>query len=320
MYGATAWKLGILWIDATTNQAVCSIQNTQWLFDPKFIYYFLFKEREKIISDSFGWAQPNISKSYIDNIQIPLPPLATQHAITRLLDDASASIHTTTDALRTQIAQLDALRASTLDEMFGNEEWEKVKLGEISHKIQYWYTGKTVENWTYKYLRITDIQNNTVNRETVPFVDVEDHEAKKYLLNTWDVIFARTWATVWKSFLIDEVWENKIFASYLIRVVPQYNYIIPEFLKYFFQSWLYRSQIYADVVWAAQPNFNGKKLGEITIPLPDLATQTAIVSRLDHLSQSLSFLRSSYTTQLTHHDELRASILDQAFSWQLIQV
>ena len=70
MYGATAWKLGILWIDAATNQAVCAIQNTQNKFVEKYIYYFLLKERDKIIRDSFWWAQPNISKTYRSQIYL----------------------------------------------------------------------------------------------------------------------------------------------------------------------------------------------------------------------------------------------------------
>ena len=244
MYGATAWKLGILWVDAATNQAICSIQNHKWMFVEKYVYYFLLKEREKIIQDSFWWAQPNISKTYIDNLQIPLPPLVTQQKIVEKLDELSAVIKENQEKIRGQIVALDELWKSQLDEVFSNEEWENNTIEYISLGIQYWYTGKTIENGKYQYLRITDIQNDKVDWNTVPFVNVEDIEAKKYTLNKFDIVFARTWATVGKSYLIEEEVEDKLFASYLIRIVPNLKLVVPKFFKILFQSNNYWNQIY----------------------------------------------------------------------------
>lgn len=78
MYGATAGKLGILGMDASTNQAICSIQNDKGIFHPVFLFFYLFSIRERIIAESTGGAQPNISKNYIDNIEVPLPPIEEQ--------------------------------------------------------------------------------------------------------------------------------------------------------------------------------------------------------------------------------------------------
>ena len=61
MYGATVGKLGMLEVDAATNQAVCGISAPESL-DRWFLFFFLLSQRQKLISLSAGGAQPNISQ------------------------------------------------------------------------------------------------------------------------------------------------------------------------------------------------------------------------------------------------------------------
>ena len=126
MYGATAGKLGILWVDASTNQAICSIQNIKWLFDSKYLFYVLLHKRDQIVKDSFWWAQPNISKTYLDNFQIPLPPLEEQKKIVAYLDELNATISKLKSEYQSQLAMLDEMRNSSLDLVFwGSRERER---------------------------------------------------------------------------------------------------------------------------------------------------------------------------------------------------
>jgi type I restriction enzyme S subunit len=118
--------------------------------------------------------------------------------------------------------------------------------------------------------------------------------------------------------LIDKPWVWNVFASYLIRIVSDKKQIIPNFLLYFFQSNKYRDQISWEVVWAAQPNFNGNKLWEIILPIPPLSKQAEIVSYLDQVFTETSELKSSYQAKLTQLKELKASILQSAFEGKLI--
>ncbi|EAH7140355.1 restriction endonuclease subunit S, partial [Campylobacter coli] len=94
MYGATAGKLGILNLDSTTNQAICAFlhKDKNIKFLEKFLFYFLFFLRDKIIKDSFGGAQPNINQTYIKNLQIPLPPIKEQEQIASHLDELSSHV------------------------------------------------------------------------------------------------------------------------------------------------------------------------------------------------------------------------------------
>ena len=121
MYGATAGKLGILSIDATTNQAVCSIQNKKRMFNNHFVFYFLFSIREKIIGDSFGGAQPNISKTYLENLTLCLPDLSIQEVTVSLCNELSLKAKQTQSKLEKQIAYLKQLKSSILSKAFKGE-------------------------------------------------------------------------------------------------------------------------------------------------------------------------------------------------------
>ncbi|MBF7043241.1 restriction endonuclease subunit S [Campylobacter volucris] len=121
MYGATAGKLGILDLDSATNQAICAFlhkDNENIKFFEKFLFHFLFFIRDKIIKDSFGGAQPNISQTYIKNLQIPIPPLQEQEQIASYLDELSLNIKDLKQNYQTQIKNLQELKKSLLDRAF----------------------------------------------------------------------------------------------------------------------------------------------------------------------------------------------------------
>ena len=161
------------------------------------------------------------------------------------------------------------------------EGWEWIKLGEISERIHYGYTA-SAENKKVgpKLLRITDIQDNNVDWATVPYCPISEKDLPNYLLKSGDLVFARTGATVGKSFLIEGDIPESVFASYLIRVILKKN-VDPKFIYCFFQSPLYWNQIEQKKVGAGQENVNSQKLAQIEIPLPPLPLQRQIVAVLE---------------------------------------
>ena len=86
MYGATIGKLGILQIEATTNQACCACICYVGMWN-KYLFYYLLSQRKNYIAMGAGGAQPNISKDKIVNSIIALPPLAEQKRIVAKIEE-----------------------------------------------------------------------------------------------------------------------------------------------------------------------------------------------------------------------------------------
>ena len=156
-----------------------------------------------------------------------------------------------------------------------------VKLGSISDKIDYGLTtsAQDIDDDKPKFLRITDIQNNSVNWDSVPSCECTEKDYEKYALRKGDVVFARTGATTGKSFLIQDC-PQAVFASYLIRVSPS-SRINSEYLSWFFQTSNYWRKITFSSTGTAQPGVNSTKLKELEIPLPPLEEQKRIAAILD---------------------------------------
>lgn len=190
--------------------------------------------------------------------------------------------------------------------------WEMKRL-KVMSDIMYGHTAKaSFDIQGPKYLRITDIQNHTVNWETVPNCSTLDNN--KYKLVSGDVVFARTGATTGKSFLIRETPNNAVFASYLIRVQINSPAITPEFLYLYFQTPMYWNTIKKGVSGSAQGGFNAKKLGELNIPIPPIAEQKQIVSILHQVFELIDKVKSNIKRNLHNAQELFQSKLNDVFS------
>ena len=73
MYGVTAGEVGYLAIEATTNQAICGMI-CRSKAEAAYLYFSLIQSQAKISRLSNGGAQDNLSKNFIDNIKIAVPP------------------------------------------------------------------------------------------------------------------------------------------------------------------------------------------------------------------------------------------------------
>jgi len=87
MYGATAGEVGILRFEAATNQAVCAVFPSDQHI-PEYLYYYLLHAKPSLVAQAVGNAQPNISQAKIKSLEIPLPPPEEQRRIVAVLDEA----------------------------------------------------------------------------------------------------------------------------------------------------------------------------------------------------------------------------------------
>ena len=198
------------------------------------------------------------------------------------------------------------------------ESWEWVRIGDISINIHYGYTALSDKKRVGpKMLRITDIQNNSVNWEKVPYCRIDESDKGRYLLKEGDLVFARTGATVGKSFLIKGQIPESVFASYLIRIILPSNFN-NLYLYQFFQSALYWKQITEGQVGIGQPNVNGSKLSELFFSCPSYEEQNLIAQEIESRLSIADNLMKEVEAQFKKADSLRQSILKKAFEGKLI--
>ena len=198
------------------------------------------------------------------------------------------------------------------------DSWEWTTIGEIASTILYGVSESAKESGKFKLLRITDIQNNRVNWQTVPFTNYDEIKAAAYLLKDGDILFARTGATVGKSYLVEGLSEPSIYASYLIRVQTS-TAIIPTYTKIFFESGFYWEQISLNSVGVGQPNVNGTTLASLLMPIPPYQEQKRIVEESKKWLSVIDGLDIELEGLVKSIDVIKSKILDLAINGKLVQ-
>jgi len=193
------------------------------------------------------------------------------------------------------------------------DDWRLRMLGEMSD-IMYGHTAKSAaDKEGPKYLRITDIQDHSVNWRSVPHCDELQEDLPKYQLVDGDIVFARTGATTGKSFLISDA-PCSVFASYLIRVQTNGAEVSPAYLYKYFQSHTYWEHIKAGTSGSAQGGFNAKKLSSLEIPVPPLAEQEEIVAVLDKAFAAIDQAKANIEQNIANAKELFQSNFNNMFA------
>ena len=196
-------------------------------------------------------------------------------------------------------------------------KWKTVLLSQISTDVSYGYTASSSSSEVGpRMLRITDIQDNSVNWNEVPFCKIDEASIEKYLLKENDIVFARTGATVGKSFLILKDVKNSVFASYLIRVRLA-DGTLPKYITYFFQSGNYWNQISQSASGIGQPNVNGAKLKKLVIPLAPLEQQKLIVAKIEELFSHIDTGIAALNKSKRLLKQYRQSVLKTAVTGEL---
>ena len=202
------------------------------------------------------------------------------------------------------------------------KNWKWVKLGNLAKNIHYGYTAAASLKGNCKLLRITDIQNNVVDWNNVPYCTVKESDYNTYSLNNRDILIARTGGTVGKSFIFPIITQKMIFASYLIRIVPCME-INEYYLKKFMESPLYWQQLKKYSMGTGQPNVNSTSLKNILLPLPPLAEQKRIVAKIEELMPYIEKYDKSHLKleklNKKFPEDMQKSILQYAIQGKLVE-
>lgn len=199
-----------------------------------------------------GSSYPAVRDKDVFSQTIPLPPLPEQHRIVSKTEEFFSELDKGIESLKTAQQQLKVYRQAVLKWAFEGrlthenvkngelpEGWKWVMVKDIALDIQYGYTeSSSKEKVGPKFLRITDIQENKVDWNKVPYCKIPEEDLQKKKLQDGDLVFARTGATVGKSFLIKGEIPDAVFASYLIRLRFSKD-VSDKYVWNFFQSHSY---------------------------------------------------------------------------------
>ena len=275
------------------------------------------KIREGLASLWWWGLQINISKKQILDIQIPLPPLETQKAIVAKLDQIFAELDQTKSEIQKNLDNTDELRKSALNQAFQGD-WEMKKLGEIWSLTRWkWFLKSDfVENWfpCIHYGQI-HMKFDTAIDKNITYIP-EELAKKSWIAEKNDVIIVITSEDVeWSCKSIAWLWNYPV-AVWAHAAIYKHTQN-PLFVSYYFQTSMFFKQ---------KINYtHGSKVVEIkpvdvwncTIPVPPLSEQEKIVEHLDQVSKEVKALKSQYQSQLDNLEELKKSVLDKAFRWEM---
>lgn len=319
---------------AIANNEICTNQGFKSFVANDFIssdylYYYLKSIRDLADSLGTGTTFKEISATTCKKLPFILPPKAEQDHIATLLDNDLSQVAKIEQKLKDILPIIKQFRQSVLAQAVSGKltedwrnrsdlsEWQLKKIQEIAQDVTYGYTASsTQEDTGFKLVRITDLQNNDINWDTVPFCEVSEKDFQKYQVKENDLLFARTGATVGKSHLVQEVPFNAVYASYLIRVRLKNNYDM-KYISYYFQSPQYWNDITELSAGIGQPNVNGTKLKNLQINLPPLPEQQQIVTIVERLFAVADTIETQVNEALERVGHLTQSILHQAFTGNL---
>ncbi len=271
---------------------------------------------------STGSTFESINSGDIKSSLIPLPSLPEQEAIGSFFSDLDQLI----TLHQRKLDDVKELKKALLQKMFpkgnGNDfpelrfpeftdAWKQRKLGEVAISFDYGLNSAATEyDGENKYLRITDIDDDSreFNISDLTSPEINLFGLDEYRLSIGDILFARTGASVGKSYIYRSVDGKVYFAGFLIRVKIKDTFN-PDFV---FQNTLtsnYERFISITSMRSGQPGVNAQEYSNYKIMFPTLPEQEAIGSFFSDLDQLITL----HQRQLDHLKLLKKALLQQMF-------
>ncbi|MGV9013531.1 MAG: restriction endonuclease subunit S [Flavobacteriales bacterium] len=287
--------------------------------DPRFLYYMLwathlFKTTQAYQNKTTGIANLQLTR-YIEEVEIPSPPLPTQRRIAAILDKAQALVAND----RRTLAVYDQLAKSLFLEMFGdpvrNERgWETVEVADIGNAR----LGKMLDakkqtgNNLRKYLRNTNVQWRHIELHDLHEMDFDEKDRKKFELLKGDILMCEGGevgrCAIWKG-----EHEECYFQKALHRIRLNAHQVLPEFFVYLFKELVERNGLKDYVSTSTISHLTGEKLASVRIPVPPIKQQRMFDKAIEALDQQ----RGTTEASLLRSEGLFGSLLQGAFRGEL---
>jgi len=288
-------------LPAYINQHIALVRLADREVYSQYIAYFLAgavaQRRFKAMTDAGAKAGMNLTG--VREVLVAVPPtIDEQRTIAAALTDADALI----DSLEQLLTKKRQIKQGAIQELLTGKRrlpgfsgnWDEVALGTLLHSRPDYGINAPAVRYTPSlptYLRITDIDDEG-RFLAGSAVSVNRPDAELYYLNPGDVVFARTGASVGKSYLHKKSVGPLVFAGFLIRAQPIATKLVPAYLFYFSQTQRYWKWVTLMSMRSGQPGINGQELATMAIPLPLIDEQHAIASVLEDLDAEIDTLEA----------------------------
>ena len=318
-------KIGLNTVPVAFNQQINAILPDPGQAVPEFMYYQALSRRfkEQLETLASGTTVPIVNKSKFNSIEIVLAPLAEQRRIVGILDEAFEGIATAKSNAEKNLKNARAVFESHLHAVFTQrgKGWVEQKLVDVAESISTGPFGTMLHKSDYISNGIPLVNPmNIVESRIVPssrmMVSTETRERLcSYVLQTGDVVIGRR-GDLGRCALVTDTEAGWICGtgSFFLRLSKAMDG------KYFvalFSSKKFRKRLENSAVGSTMSNLNHSILKELLIPVPPIADQKSIMARADEMLCEVARLESIYQQKLSTLDELKKSLLHQAFTGAL---
>ena len=268
-----------------------------------------------------GAAQPQITRTSLSPISISYPADTNeQRRIVAILDEAFEAIATAKANTEKNLQNAREVFEGYLGAMFSarNDGWTDRQLNSLCQRITVGHVGSMAK--LYKptgipFLRSQNVRPFSISMENLVFIDDAFHATLgKSSLQAGDVAIVRTGYPGTAAVIPESLGIANCSDLVIVRPGPE---IEAHFLCAFFNSAFGKSMVSGKVVGAAQKHFNVGAAKEVILHLPPLAEQRRIVAAADDLRDATDHLEGVCLSKLAALDELKRSLLRQAFTGQL---
>lgn len=296
----------------------------------KFLYYFLKNSVDLLNSLGSGATFKELSSTKLKEVHIKAPPIQEQIRIVKLLEEAFESIDRARAVAEKNLQNSKGIFESYLQSVFNNpdDSWENKKLGD--KELFQIIDGDRGKNYPKKtdfssddyclFLNTKNVRPNGFDFQSKIFITQEkDEKMGNGKLQRNDVLLT-TRGTIGNTAVYNDKveFDNVRINSGMLIFRPNTKLITPDYLFAIFQSGIMKLQIKKYFSGAAQPQLPIKTLINFTIPVPNSKNiQEQIVDKLASLRTKTEKLESTYQQKITTLEELKKSLLNQAFSGNL---
>ena len=271
----------------------------------EYLYWWLYGKKDYLNSLGTGATFPEISKTVVENIVIPIAPLDEQQRIVSRLDSAFSQIDELKANAEKQLSEAKALFQKALaEEMKPKEGWEEKTLKEICKVIngRAYAKDEMLKEGKYRLLRV----GNFFTNDSWYYSDLE-LDADKYC-DKGDLLYA------WSASFGPRIWDGeKVIYHYHIWKMVCSDEIDKHFMFYWLDSDELKKQTMTNLHGTTMAHITKNIIENVMVQFPPLSDQQAIVTRLDTLSSQVRNLEENCRKTLAECDALKQAMLREVF-------